>query len=273
MAIENFKKTLWEAGLITEFRKSSVARLISTKPSDKQGNKIIFNRLTTSKPKDYNGSIDWDEINTTPVEMVFDKKIYWAKTMSDLDKVQLVKDLMKDVIADQAASVREQEDTDFFATIVADKGIQTLNKGGSPITITPANIYEKIVDMGTKLSKKKVSRSDRYVVVDAEILGLLSKDARFTRNPSVLENGIVEGQKINGLQVICCEELPENTIIALHKSAVGFDAQLEETEAMRLQNSFADGVRGLDVYGTKVLRPEAIVTLKYSVNPGDALEA
>ena len=42
---------------------------------------------------------------------------------------------------------------------------------------------------------------------------------------------------------------------------------------MRLQNSFADGVRGLDVYGTKVLRPEAIVTLKYSVNPGDALES
>ena len=34
---------------------------------------------------------------------------------------------------------------------------------------------------------------------------------------------------------------------------------LEETEAMRLQNSFADGVRGLQVDGVKTLRPDAVV--------------
>ena len=35
--------------------------------------------------------------------------------------------------------------------------------------------------------------------------------------------------------------------------------QLEETEAMRLQNAFADGVRGLQVCGVKTLREEAVV--------------
>lgn len=265
MAIENFKKTLWEAGLITEFRKSSVARSISTKPSDKNGNKIIFNRLKSGTVKDYTGTIDWEDVNTEPIEMTFDKKKCWAIKVADVDKVQLVKDVMKDTIADQAAMVREQEDIDYFNTLVGAKGVTSLNAGKTPIVLTPKNTYDKIVDMGTKLSKKKVPRTNRYVIVDAEILGLLSKDDRFTKNPSVLENGFVEGQKINGLQVICSEELPANTIIALHKSASGFDSQLEETEALRLQNSFGDGVRGLNVYGTVVLREEAIVTMTYSL--------
>ncbi len=67
---------------------------------------------------------------------------------------------------------------------------------------------------------------------------LLSKDTRASRqNPKVLENGVVEGQTINGMmQVMCSEELPANVIIANHKSAIGAAKQINEVEAMRLQN-------------------------------------
>ena len=45
----------------------------------------------------------------------------------------------------------------------------------------------------------------------------------------------------------------------LHKSAIGFGTQLQETEAMRLESDFADGIRGLQVAGAKTLRPKAVV--------------
>ena len=93
----------------------------------------------------------------------------------------------------------------------------------------------------------------------------MSKDKRFTANPKVLENGVVEGQIINGMQVMCSEELPKNVILANHKSAIGAAKQLEEMEAMRLQSKFADGVRGLCVYGDKVLRDDASVALYYEI--------
>ena len=104
-------------------------------------------------------------------------------------------------------------------------------------------------------------KADRYVVINAEVLEELHLDARFTANYTILENGVIEGAKINGTQLVFSEELNEGNfaIVALHKSALGFGKQLEETEAMRLQNSFADGVRGLQVDGVKTLRPDAVV--------------
>ena len=263
MAIDSFKKVLWEAGLITEFRKISIAELVSTKPARTDGSKVIFNRLTTGDIKDYTGKIDWDSVNTTPTEMVFDKKKYFAIAMEDLDAIQAVKDVMQDTIADEAAKMKEQEDIDFFATVAAGAS-STIGKTKA-VVLNAKNVYDNIVDMGTKLSKNKVPKVNRFVVVDAEILGILAKDDRFTKNPTVLENGIVEGQKINGLQVIQSEELPAGTILGMHKSAAGFGRQLSETEALRLQTSFADGVRGLDAYGSIVLRKEAIIALKYTL--------
>ena len=121
--------------------------------------------------------------------------------------------------------------------------------------------YDIIVKCNTVLNKKKVPKADRFAVINAEVLEELNLDARFTANYTILENGIIEGGDINGTKLIFSEELNEGNyaIVALHKSAIGYGKQLEETEAMRLQNSFADGVRGLQVDGVKTLRPDAIV--------------
>ena len=96
---------------------------------------------------------------------------------------------------------------------------------------------------------------------------MLSKDPRFTSNPSVLANGIVDGATVGGMQIICTECKPGNQIIAHHKSAIGAAKQLDEMEAMRLQGSFADGIRGLCMYGSKELRTEAIAVMYYEVIP------
>ncbi|NFO71981.1 hypothetical protein FDC51_17850 [Clostridium botulinum] len=270
MSVNNFKATLWEGALLANFHSVSVADAVSTKPTKIQGNKVIFNRVGAGTIKDYEGSISWDEINTTPIEMTFDKKKYFAFSLDDCDKVQLVADVMGATTAEHAAVLAETYDKDFYTTLVS--GVKSTNKIGSVSTkkdVSPVNIYDYIVDLGTILSKNKVPKTDRYVTVDAEILGLLSKDRRFTPNPVVLQNGVVEGQVINGLKVVCTEEKPANQIVAHYKGAIGAAKQLDEMEAMRLQNSFADGVRGLCMYGSKVLREDAIAVLYYNAVPTD----
>lgn len=273
MSVQNFKATLWEGALLANFHSVSVAQAISTKPSKIQGNKVVFNRVGAGTIKDYEGSISWDEINTTPIEMTFDKKKYFAFSLDDCDKVQLVADVMGATTAEHAAVLAETYDKDFFTVLAA--GAKTDNKIGSAskkIKITESNVYNLIVDLGTKLSKNKVPKTERYVTVDSEILGLLSKDRRFTSNPNVLVNGVVEGQVINGMQVVCSEEKAANTIVAHHKSAIGAAKQIDEMEAMRLQSSFADGVRGLCMYGSKVLREEAIAVLYYELGTSADIE-
>lgn len=264
MSVDNFKPTLWEGALIANFHSVSIADVLATRPTEIKGNKVIFNRIAGGTLKDYEGQVDWEDINTTPVEMLFDKKKYFAFALDDVDKVQLRSEVMTATTKEHAAVLAETYDKDFFAALEAGTKIK-IGSAGTKKKVTPASAYDYIVDMGTELSKKKVPKTNRFVTVNAEYLGLLSKDKRFTANPKVLENGVVEGQTINGMQVMCSEELPKSVVLANHKSAIGAAKQLEEMEAMRLQSKFADGIRGLCVYGDKVLREDASVALYYEI--------
>lgn len=270
MSTANFKPTLWEGALIHNFHQVSVAEALCTKPASIQGSKVIFNRVGAGTIKDYEGKVDWDDISTTPVEMTFPKKKYFAFALDDVDKVQLKGDVMNATTAEHAALLAETYDTDFFVTLAS--GADTKNKIGSASSkkaVSQYNIYDYIVDLGVLLGKQKVPKTERFCTVDTEILGLLSKDPRFTSNPNVLANGIVDGATIGGMQMVCTECKPANQIIAHHRSAIGAAKQLDEMEAMRLQASFADGIRGLCMYGAKELRTEAIAVMYYEVVPTD----
>lgn len=264
MSVESFKPTLWEGALIANFHSLSIADVLATPPSDIKGNKVTFNRVAAGTLKDYTGTVEWADINTTPVDMIFDKKKYFAFALDDVDKVQTKGDVMAATTKEHSAVLSEVYDKDFFAALLAGTTMK-IGSSSAKKKVTSVNAYDFIVDLGTMLSKKKVPKVNRFVTVNADYLGLLSKDKRFTDNPKVLENGIVEGQVINGMQVMCSEELPANVILASHKSAIGAAKQIEEMEAMRLQNKFADGIRGLCVYGHKVLRDDASAALYYEV--------
>jgi hypothetical protein len=270
MAITSFIPQVWEAKLLTNFRKASVAELVTTAPTKIEGNKIIFNRIGSSTLKDYTGSITWDELSTTPVELNMDQKKYFAISVDDVDAVQAAGDALDSVTEDEAMAAKEAMDSYVLGLYTGVDADNTIGDDTTPVALDKTNVYDNIVDLGTKLSKKKVPNSNRFVIINAEVLGLLSKDDRFTSNPNVLENGVVEGAKINGMQVVVSEELPNVSgklkIMAMHKSAVGFGKQIEKTEAIRLESAFADGVRGLFVYGGGVLRPEAMAVLTATIS-------
>ena len=66
-------------------------------------------------------------------------------------------------------------------------------------------------------------------------------------------------------QVLLTKTSNYGVIVAGHSSAVATAEQINKTETYRDPDSFADIVRGMHLYGRKILRPEAIVTAKYNV--------
>ena len=250
MAVTNFIPQIWEARLMAKFHERSVGEIITTAPTKIEGNKIIFNKVSDIALKDYEGSVSFDDLTTSKVELPMDVKKYWAFKVDDVDAVQAAGNLIDPHVAEAGYGLQEATDK-----LILDEALKTSN------TVTGEKAYDIIVKANTQLNKNKVPKADRYVVVNAEALEELHLDARFTANYTILENGVIEGAKINGVQLIFSEELNggEFAIVALHKSAIGFGKQLQETEAMRLQNAFADGVRGLQVCGVKTLRDDAVV--------------
>ena len=250
MAVTNFIPQIWEARLMAKFHERSVGQLITTAPTKIEGNKIVFNKVSDIALKDYEGSVSFDDLTTSKVELPMDVKKYWAFKVDDVDAVQSAGNLIDPHV--QEAGYGLQEATD---KLILDEALKTSH------TVEGEKAYDVIVKANTQLNKHKVPKAERFAIVNAEALEELHLDARFVANYTVLENGIIEGAKINGVQLVFSEELNggEFAIVVLHKSAIGFGKQLEETEAMRLQNAFADGVRGLQVCGVKTLREEAVV--------------
>ena len=250
MAVTNFIPTIWEARLMAKFHERSVAELITTAPTKIEGNKIVFNKVSDVALKDYEGTVSFDDLNTSKVELNMDIEKYWAFKVDDVDAVQAAGNLIDPHV--QEAGYGLQEATD---KLVLDEALKTAN------TVTAEKIYDVIVKANTQLNKNKVPKSERFAVINSEALEDLNLDARFTSNYTILENGIIEGADINGTKLVFSEELNNGAcaVVVLHKSAIGFGKQLEKTEAMRLESSFADGVRGLQVCGKQTLREEAVV--------------
>ncbi|WIL49936.1 phage capsid protein [Bacillus bombysepticus] len=271
MSVATFIPTIWEARLMANFHKRSIADLITTKPAKIEGNKIIFNRVGAVNVKDYSGSVEWDDTNPSKVEINMDQKKYFAFKVDDVDAVQAAGDLIDPHTQEAGSVLQETVDTFVLGLYTGAHKDNVIGTDSAAIELSPKNAYDYIVDLNTKLNMKKVPKTERFTIINSQVLGLLSKDDRFTKQPVILENGVVEGQVINGSQIVVSEEIHNTSgkykIVALHKSGIGHGKQLNETEAQRLQNSFADGVRGLMVYGAGVLRPESLAILTATIAP------
>jgi len=154
---------------------------------------------------------------------------------------------------------------------------------------TPLQILNR---MNRILNELSVPKEGRWVVLDPVMVEfLLDENSKLvnadynTGQGEGLNNGRVMAGKIRGFRLYESNNLPyegtgpstiANTttrdstnfgvIIAGHDSAVATASQINKTEKIRSQNTFADVVRGLHLYGRKILRPEALVRAVYNVN-------
>lgn len=262
MAIENFIPKVWDASLIQNFYNSSKIAAVTFKPEKIEGDTVIYNTVSDIAIKDYAGKVVFDELATNKVELIMNQKKYWAFKVNDVDAIQAAGPLTSPHVMEASNKMAQLVDTYAFKDMVDN----CLEDNVVEITdaLSPENAYDGLVALNRTLDKNRVGQADRFLVIDWDYLSMLEKDVRFTYNYKVLENGVIEGSTVNGATLVVSNDLPAGRIIAMHKSAYGFGMQLNETEALRLQDDFADGVRGLQVYGGKLIRSKALATLEYA---------
>lgn len=262
MAINTFKPSLWEQALLEKFKGICVADLITTAPSSVEGTKAIFNSIALSTGvQDYAGTVEYEDIDSASKELIYNKKKYVAYKIDDVDAAQAVADVMMPMARDMAYDLKRVIDAAVFNAVVSDSGVAKLDRAGSSVT---PSIYECIVDLGTALDENDVPEQDRFIICRPETVNELAKDENVINNTLVLPNGVVQGMQVNGMQVIKTTACPENKIIVMHKSAVGYGKQIDKMEALRLEGSFSDAIRLLLVFGVSVLRPAAAAVFTLS---------
>lgn len=270
MSIENYKASIWEDSIAVNFGENTFVGAITTSPVEVQGEKIIFNRITPGIWKDYVSGvkIEWSQISTSKVELIFPKQKYYAMILEDVDKVQLGGgDIINAVTKEQSTVLGEQIDSEVATYIVANTPVEnTIGTALAQELVTKSNAYDLLVDLNTMANNLKVPVTERYFIISPNFLGLIAKDPRFTLQYSLLANGIVEGATINGATLLVKADNDDSVVILTHKSAIGFGMQLTgEPEAIRLIDIIGEGIRGIVRYGYIQLRPESscVAYIKY----------
>ena len=149
-------------------------------------------------------------------------------------------------------------------------------------TASPAMVVAR---MKRLLDQQQVDTQGRWLVIDPVFMEILSdEDSRFMNGDYGESGGLRNGLVINnfhGFRMYVSSNLPAvgtgpgttgnanqnanfGVIVAGHDSAVATAEQINKTETYRDPDSFADIVRGMHLYGRKIMRPEAIVTAKYN---------
>ena len=151
----------------------------------------------------------------------------------------------------------------------------------STSTATPLQV---IARMGRLLDQQNVDTRGRWIVLDPIFIEMLKDEDSRVMNADFGGTGLMNGLVLNnlhGFRVYVSNNLPsvgtgagtsgtanQNTnygvIVAGHDSAVATAEQINKVESYRDPDSFADIVRGMHLYGRKILRPEALVTAKYN---------
>ena len=160
--------------------------------------------------------------------------------------------------------------------------------GGSGGVTSPLAILNRIARL---MDQANVDTEGRWFVADPVFYEILmDENSKFISNDyaggqdagDILRNGRMSNGLVRGFRVYKSNNLPyEGTgagttlstgsetnfgvIVAGHDSAVATAQQIAKTESFRDPNTFADKVRGMQLYGRKILRPEALFTANYNV--------
>lgn len=284
MAVSNFIPTLWSARVLSNLQKAQVFGGLVNRDYEGQikiaGDTVKIGGIGAVSLSDYaknSTSLTWATLADATQSLVINKARYFAFKIDDVDKVQTQPELMDEAMKEAAYALSDDIDA-YIAGLYSDAA--TANKlgsdGGSAKTIGygtgETDAYKTMVNMGVLLTNKNVPTEGRWAVVPPWYAGMLRKSSTFVANPAgVTGQSLVNGfvARVAGFDIYESNNVTNDgqstktwRVMFGTRMAISLAVQKEPAmEAIRLQDSFADGVRGLLLYGAKVVRPDSLAVL------------
>lgn len=266
-----FVPQLWSARLQAHLDKSLVLGGLVNRDYEGEirnaGDTVKINRVGPITINDYEiaTDINYERIGGEQQILKIDQQKYFAFTVDDIEKAQANVTLVDKAMDRASYALRDTVDQR-IASHSADAG--TIMPAA---TFTdPTEVYDAIVSIGTALDEANVVRSGRWLVIPPWVYGMILKDDRFVAaGDGAARTSLLTGQvgQAAGFTILMSNNLVADAdagtvnVTAGTNAAISMAYQVNKMESLRLEKQFGDGVRGLMVYGSKVIEPKALVTL------------
>ena len=286
----DFIPEVWSSKLIEKLYDATVLSVISNTDYEGEirdsGDKVIIRTIPTVTINTYSKGmkLNYERLESPSLELLIDQGYYWAFTIDDVDAWQSDIALMDRWSDDAAQQLKKEVDTNvlkyiFYPTNLVDSANKgstagrislayNLGVSGTPVQWTANTALDLIVDAGSVLDEQNVPETGRFIILPAWAINKIKKsdikDASLSGDgTSVLRNGRVgvidrftvymSNLLYSLTDTVTCWHCPFGT-----KLALTFAQQITKTESLRAESAFGDLIRGLLVFGRKVVKDEAI---------------
>lgn len=217
-----------------------------------------------------NSAITYETLTDAQRALYIDQAKSFSFAVDDIDIAQGTGGELATGLTQATYKMRDVADQ-FIAALYT--GVQAANQIGTVTVNTGDLAYTQLRKLATKLDEANVPDAGRWVVVPPWYHGLLLENDKFVRwdasnTTEALRNGII-GRAL-GFDILKSNNAPlvtgdDYAVIAGSDIAASYAEQITEVETLRLQTTFGTGVRGLHVYGSKLVRPDAWATVYASI--------
>lgn len=248
------------------------------------GDKVNIRTTPDITIRDYQkgGKLVYERPESPNVALLIDKAKYFAFTVDAIDKYQSDIALIDNWAGSAGEQMKISVDTGILADIYAD--VPAANKGatagrksasfnlgatGAPYVLSSANIIELITACSAVADEQNWPEQGRWMVIPAWMRFLIMnsdlKNASLAGDDtSILRNGRIG--MIDRWMIYLSNNLATASdggatcyhVLFGHKAALTFASQMTQMETLKAESTFGDLVRGLNVYGYEVIKPEAL---------------
>lgn len=276
MSIQRFVPIVWTSALMSSLKKSLVYADLCNKDYEGEiqsaGNTVKITSISRPTINTYtrNTDITYEELTDAQRSLVVDQEKYWAVTVDDVDAAQAKASVVSEAMDEAAYGMADTIDQ-YVAAMYTQA--QTANRVGTVSVTTGDLAYTQIRMLKLKLDQANVPQEGRWLICPPWYHSLLLENQKFTsfmnsQTTEPLYNGRVgralgfDIRQSNNAPIVTGDDY---VVMAGTSRAVTLARQLVKTEAGRSEKRIGDWMRGINVYGAKVIRPEGIATLYASV--------
>lgn len=270
MALENFIPEKWSASLLVQLRKALVHAALVNRDYEgdirNAGDTVRINELGSVTVGDYtkNSTVSWQRMDSAQKSLLIDQAKYFAVKLDDIDQAQSMPKLMDGIMSEAAYAIADTVDA-HLAGLYSAAGNTV-----SALTVTAGNVILNVSNMQLKLDEANVPTGGRFLIIppwyNQHLVLAASGAVSATATVKVMDNGLILNGYVGqfmGFNVLMSNNVNNNAtvwnIMAFNRSAITHAAQIAKVEAVRIEDGFQDGVKGLYLYGSKVVRPAAMV--------------
>ena len=278
MTATAFVPEIWSAQLLSSLNKSlvfagpGVANRNYEGAISAAGDTVNITSVTAPSITSYVKGTDitvGDLANTSQVLTVSEQD-YFAFSIDDIDYRQSVSGgaLMAEAAREAAFGLADK--ADLYMAGVVDAGTAAANQKAAIEVADAAGAVAELIALKVILDESNTPTQGRYVIVPSWYHALLLAspsfvDASQSGSTEALRNGAVG--RAFGFDVIISQNTVteddgvSNVVQAGYPGATTFVQNIASVEAYRPESSFSDALKGLSVYGAKVLRPENLASV------------